>query len=64
MSGIVEVEIDGVTVRVPDFSALYEKRIRLMGRNLLAADVEEVLRSVFLGLSCGVLRCSAWGEMP
>jgi len=31
---------DGVTVKVPDFSALYEKRIRLMGRNLLAADVD------------------------
>ena len=23
---------DGVTVKVPDFSTLYEKRIRLMGR--------------------------------
>jgi serine/threonine-protein kinase len=25
------------------------------------ADVEEVLRAVFLGLSCGLLRCAAWG---
>jgi eukaryotic-like serine/threonine-protein kinase len=25
------------------------------------ADVEEVMRAVFLGLSCGLLRCAAWG---
>lgn len=30
---------DGVNVKVSDFSHLYEKRIRLMGRHLLAADV-------------------------
>jgi eukaryotic-like serine/threonine-protein kinase len=26
------------------------------------ADVEEVMRAVFLGLSCGLLRCEAWGR--
>jgi serine/threonine protein kinase len=26
------------------------------------ADVEEVLRAVFLGLSCGLLRCAAWAS--
>ena len=29
---------DGVSVRVPDFSDVYEKRIRVMGRHILAAD--------------------------
>lgn len=29
---------DGVSVRVPDFSAVYQNRVRVLGRNLLAAE--------------------------
>jgi outer membrane protein assembly factor BamB len=31
---------DGVTVRVPDFTAAYAKRVRLVGRNVLASEVD------------------------
>jgi outer membrane protein assembly factor BamB len=31
---------DGVTVRVPDFTAVYAKRVRLVGRNILASTTD------------------------
>src|SRR5262249_21181808 len=31
---------DGVSVQVPDFSALYQRRIRVLGRNLLLTDTD------------------------
>src|SRR5262249_46456307 len=31
---------DGVTVRVPDFTAVYSKRVRTVGRNLLASATD------------------------
>ncbi len=31
---------DGVTVRVPDFTAVYAKRVRLVGRNVLASTTD------------------------
>lgn len=31
---------DGVSVKVPDFAALYQRRIRILGRNLLLSDTD------------------------
>ena len=37
---------DGVSVPVPDFAALYQKRLRIVGRDLLLADAESEGKTV------------------
>jgi outer membrane protein assembly factor BamB len=38
---------DGVSVKVPDFTALYQKRVRMLGRNILVSDSDGTGKLVF-----------------
>jgi hypothetical protein len=41
---------DGVSVKAPDFAVLYQKRMRMSGRNLLLFDTDDVKKKVYLRL--------------
>jgi hypothetical protein len=41
---------DGVSVKAPDFATLFQKRLRMSGRNLLLFDNDDVKKKVYLRL--------------